>query len=139
MTQLIGIDIFLDSFENHEYYICLQNKENSLGLGTKNGEYIIIQKSSHPGFSIEKSDSVIYCKNDGELTCNKILQINNIGAIRSYHTTEENDIKGKPIYEPQIVGKVINIIDGNIWNSISIKIWETSISSLNIRALLADN
>lgn len=136
---MIGIDTFLDSFENPEYYICLQDKDNSLGLNTKNGEYIIIQKSSHPNFNIKKSDSVIYCKKGGDIACNRIHHINSIGAIKGYYTTKENDVTSQPIYESQIVGKIINVVDGNIWNSISLKIWETSIHNLNLRALLTDN
>ena len=139
ITQMIGMNTFLDSFENPEHYICLQDKDNSLGSNIKNGEYIIIQKSSHPEFSVKKSDSIIYCKNGGGIACDKIHYISNIGAIRRYHTAEENDIKGQPIYKSQIIGKVINVTDGNIWNSISIKIWETSIHNLNLRALLVND
>jgi len=139
VTQIIGMDTFLDSFENPEHYVCLQDKDNSLGSNTKNGEYIIIQKSSHPEFSVKNSDSIIYCKNGGGIACDKIHYINNIGAIRRYCTTEENDITSQPIYKSQIIGKIINVVDGNIWNSISIKIWETSIRSLNLRALLAND
>jgi hypothetical protein len=45
----------------------------------------------------------------------------------------------KQIHKSQVVGKIINIIDGNIWNSISIKMWETSINTLNIGAILAED
>ena len=139
VTQIIGLDIFLDSFENPEYYLCLQDKGNLFGVNIKNGEYVITQKSSHPEFNIKKSDTIIYSKNDGNIECNKVYCVYNTGAIKRYQTTEENDIINKPIYESQIIGKVINVIDDNIWNSISIKIWETSIQNLNLRALLADN
>ena len=139
VTQLIGLDTFLDSFENPEYYICLQDKGNTLGVNTKNGEHIIIQKSSHPEFNVRKSDSILYCNNNGDISCNKVCQINNMGAIKRYYTTEENNIEDQPIYEGQIVGKIINVVDDNIWNSISIRIWDASIQNLNLRALLADN
>jgi len=139
MTQLIGLDMFLDSFENPDYYICLQDKENSFGLGTNNGEYIIIQKSTHPEFDVETSDSVLYYDNDGDLACNKINAIDTVGAIERYYTTEGYGKTDQTIFEMQIVGKIIKVVDGNIWNSISIRIWETSINSLNLRALLTDN
>lgn len=139
ITQIIGMETFLDSFENPEHYVCLQDKDNLFGSNTKNGEYIIIQKSTHPEFNVKKSDSIIYCKIDGDIACNKVYQINNIGAIKRYHTTEENDITSQPIYQSQIIGKIINVVDNNIWNSISIKIWETSIYNLNLRALLAND
>lgn len=139
VTQMIGIDTFLDSFENPEDYICLQDKDNLFGTNTKNGEYVIIQKSSHPNFDVKKSDSIIYCKNDGNIACNKVYHINNIGAIKRYHITGENDITSQPIYECKIIGKIIKVVDGNIWNSISLRVWETSIHSLNLRALLTND
>jgi hypothetical protein len=139
ITQILGMEAFLDSFENPSHYICLQDKDNTFGLNTKNEEYLIIQKSSHPEFNIKKSDSIIYCKNNGDIACNKIYNINNIGAIKIYYTTQENDGISQPIYENQIIGKIITTIDSNIWNFISIKIWEVSINNLNSRVLLARN
>jgi hypothetical protein len=139
VTQMIGIDTFLDSFENPEDYICLQDKDNLFATNTKNGEYVIIQKSSHPNFDVKKSDSIVYCKNDGSIACNKVYRINNIGAIKRYHITGENDITSQPIYEYKIIGKIIKVVDGNIWNSISLRVWETSIHSLNLRALLTND
>jgi len=138
-SQIIGMDTFLDSFENPEYYICLQDKDSSLGSITRDEEYIIIQKSTHPTFNIEKSDSIIYWKSDGDIACSKVHHINNMGAIERYYTTEEDDITNQPIYEGQIIGKVIKVIESNLWNSISLKIWETSIHNLNLRALLTNN
>jgi len=139
ITQILGMETFLDSFENPSYYICLQDKDNSLGLNTKNEEYLIIQKSSHPEFNIKKSDSIIYCKNDGDIACNKVYNINNIGAIKIYYTTGENDFVSQPIYESQIIGKVITVVDSNIWNFFSIRIWDVSIHNLNLRTVLAKN
>ena len=62
VTQIIGMDAFLDSFENPDHYICLKDKNNVYGSKTKTGEYMIIQKSSHPDFNVKKSDTIIYCK-----------------------------------------------------------------------------
>ena len=137
ITQLVGIEIFLDSFENSKYYVCLQDEDDKLELDTKNGEYIIIQKSSHPDFEIKNLDSIIYYENNGELTCDKFNDIT-IGAINRFYI-ENEDITSQPIHESQIVGKIINVIEGNIWNSISIKMWETSINSLNLGAIFAYN
>lgn len=132
-TYILGVDTFLDSFEHPEYYICIQDKENALGLNTKNGEYAIIQKSSHPDFCVSESDSIIYSNNDGEVAYHKIEGIEHIGALKRYFT-EENSLNDS-ICQEQIIGKVVNIIDNNIWNSISVTVWEVSIESLNIRAL----
>ena len=132
-THILGVDTFLDSFENPEHYVCLQDKQNTLGLNTKNGEYAIIQKSSHPDFKVSESDSIIYNTNDGDVAFHKVEEIGHIGALKMYFT-EEMDLNDS-ICQDQIIGKVVNIIDNNIWNSISVTIWEISIESLNIRAL----
>ena len=104
ITEIIGLDTFLDSFENSENYVCIKNNKNSIESNFKTGNYIIIQKSTHPEFNVKKSDSIIYCENDGDITCNKVYQINNIGAIKRYHTTEENDITSQPIYQEAVIG-----------------------------------
>jgi len=138
VTQIIGMDTFLDSFENPEYYLHLQDTNNSYGLNTNSGEHIIVQKSTHPDFNIKKSDSILYFKEDGHLNCNKVTQINNMGALKCYYIQEKNQFSNKPIYDFQVIGKVVNIADGNLWNSISLSIWETSINNLNLNALITN-
>ena len=138
-TKIIGMDVFLDSFENPEYYMCVQDNDNLLELDANKGSHIIIQKTSHPGFFIENCDTVIYSNNTGALACNQISQISNIGAIKRYSTTDDTDISSKYIFDCQIIGKVIKVIDDSAWNTISIKIWEASIQNLNLKALLTDN
>jgi len=133
VTQLIGMNNFLDSFENSEYYLFLEN-EGLFASKTTDEEYIIILKSSHPDFKIEEDDSIIYWRNDGEIVCNKIKMTDTFGALKKYQPIDNNDITDKSIYENQIIGKVINIIDNNIWNSISLKIWEISIQKLNFNS-----
>jgi hypothetical protein len=123
--------LFLDSFENSSNYICIQDKENIFNSNTE-GDYLIIQKTSHPDFNIKKSDSIIYYNRDGNITFTKINQISSIASIKKYHS----DFEKNGIFEDQILGKIIEIVDENIINSISIKVWETSINKLNIRALI---
>ncbi len=136
LTEVIGLELFLDSFENSHNYLCIQDKENMLESNT-NGDHLIIQKSSHPGFIIKESDLIIYCNFDGDISYTKVNHINSIAAVKRYHIEEQNEEQGKcVIFENQILGKIVEIIDDNIWNSISIKIWETSIHNLNLRSLL---
>ena len=132
------METFLDSFENPEYYLSIQDEDNSYGLNTENGEYIIIQKASHPEFSVKESESILYV-NDGELICDKVKHITEVGAIKSYHLTEEENYNNEPIYDFQVIGKVIKIVDSNLWNSISLSIWETSINNINLNALLTND
>jgi len=139
ITEIIGLKTFYDSFENSHYYICVQDKDNKFESNT-NGDFLIIQKSIHPDFIIKESDSIIYCKYDGDIAFTKISQINSIAAIKRYYIKEQNkEPENTIIFEDQILGKIVKIIDDTIWNSISIKIWETSIHNLNLRAILINN
>ena len=138
ITDIIGFELFLDSFENSDNYICIQDKQNNLESNTF-GDYLIIQKAPHPDFKIEKCDLIIYCDNEGDITFSKVNNINSISAIKRYYIEEETNELGKNvIFENQILGKIIEIVDENIINSISVKIWETSIHNLNLRSLLFD-
>ena len=138
-VQIISMETFLDSFENPDYYICFESNSNLIQSAAKDGDYIIIQKSSHPDFKIKEKDNIIYLKGKGELACSRIHHSIYIGAIKKYYTTDENNkISSNPIYENQIVGKIVKIVDNNLWNTISMKIWDTSIHELNVNALFAE-
>jgi len=136
ITQIIGMETFLDSFEHPESYVCLEGNGNWLGTKTKEAGYIIIQRASHPDFKIKDSDSVIYCKYNGEIACNQIKEKEYyMNSIKRYHAIDNNEPNEEIIYENQIIGKVIKTIDDNLWNTLSIKLWEISIYNLNIKAL----
>jgi hypothetical protein len=123
--QTIGLDSFLDSFENPEYYVLLkQNDKNT-----------IIQKSNHPDFSVKSGDVLLYYKDTGELASKKVYMINSIGPIKRYSGLSDEE---HPLFEPQVVGKIIKQTDNNLINSISINLWDISIHSLNIRALISN-
>jgi len=140
VAQLIGMDTFLNSFENPEDYIYLQGGGFSMEPHIKNGDYIIIQRSSHPSFSVKEGDVILYCKDKGETVCHRVYHINCIGPLKRYDTIGDNNTFGdKPIYENQILGKVVGIVDNNLWNTISMKIWDITIHDLNVKTLLTDN
>ena len=101
-TQTMSMDTFLDSFENPEFYICIDSNNHLIQSAANDGDYIIIQKSSHPEFNLENNDNIIYIKNQGELACELIHHTNFIGGIKRYYTTDENNqLNEKPIYEGQ--------------------------------------
>jgi len=135
ITENIGIDTFIDSFENPDYYFSIENE--FFGSKTSNDNYIIIQKSSHPDFELKEKDLILFFNDDGDLVYNTINGITKICGINKYSIGDENTL-GKSIYRDQIVGKVIKNIDNNIWNLISVKIWEASINNLNIELLIPD-
>jgi hypothetical protein len=130
------LELFLDTFDNSQNYVCIQDKNNDFETST-NGNYIIIQKSSHPDFIIKKSDHIIYCDYEGEISYSKVSNINSIASVKRYHVEGEESEKGECVlFQNQIIGKIVKIIDDNILNTISMKIWEISIHNLNVRSLL---
>jgi hypothetical protein len=103
------------------------------GVQTSQDSFIIIQTADHPEFIIEESDSIIYSDVDGEFVCNEIHEIKGVGMYERYYTSDEESCSRYPIYQSQVIGKVIKTVDNNIWNELSIKLWELSISNLNFR------
>ena len=137
ITHIIGLETFLDSFENPEHYLYIQNEDAIFGTKLKNNEYVIIQISSHPDFRIQKNDQIIYFLNEEEIACGQVYHISSLKNIERYHIIDNENI-GRHISEKQVIGKIIKTIDDNIWNSISMTLWDISINNLNIRALIAE-
>ena len=82
----------------------------------------------------------MYYKNTGEEAYQKVEQIYCIGAVKKYQLACENNLYVEEnIYEQQIIGKVVSIVDNNLWNVISMKIWDVSINRLNLAALFTNN
>jgi len=139
ITQLVGIETFLDSFENTDYYIYVSTNGQTKGTTIDEGDYVIVQKSSHPEFSVEQQDIILYYTNTGEELYQRVEQINCVGTIKRYQVASENNFyTEETIYENQVIGKVVSIIDNNLWNVISMKIWDMSIHNLNLAALFTN-
>ena len=137
---MTSMDTFLDSFENSEDYVFFRSDSELLHSAVKDGDYIVILKSSHPDFDVKENDNIIYIKDEGDLACSNVNYIRYIGSTKKFYTSYEGDkINFNPIYEPQVVGKVVKIVDNNFWNSMSIKIWDVSIHDLNLNALSPDD
>jgi hypothetical protein len=137
MTHYLGIDTFLDSFQHPESYQYIKN--DKLHLTDKTGGYLVLQTPSSEQYSIEKGDTLLYRTKEGSLQCRSVYQIILQQGIKTYYTTTvaEDELDG-PIYEHQILGKVTNIIDDNIWNALSLQIWDLSIENLNAVALFTN-
>lgn len=137
-TQLIGIDVFTDSFENPESYQYF--KSSKIDLGTISWGYLVIQKPSHPDFSILTGDKIFYYNDEGGLMCRSIYNITDRGLIKKYYIVNlDGELDDEPIYNYQVIGKVVSLLDNNAWNKISLKIWDASINNLNAVALLVNN
>lgn len=120
-TQILGINTFLDSFDKSSDYILIEHNE----------KYLVIQKTISQ-ISINKNDNILYYDKKGEIEFDQIKNINAIGIIKRFYTMNNDN----PIYETQIIGKVIKVLDNNILNCISINIWDISIHNLNINSLI---
>jgi hypothetical protein len=129
------MEIFVDSFENPGHYLCIQNEKLLYTSRSDQSDFIIILKSSHPDFEIKKGDNVIYLSSEGNIEYCEIKYIKTYGEKENYYTQKNENVYNYPIFEGQIVGKVLKTIDDNIFNSISVKIWEASINNINIRAI----
>ena len=126
-TQILGVNTFLDSFEKSSEYILVENNE----------EYLVIQKTKNQNCIIDKNDKILYFDEKGELAFNQVKNIHAIGNIKRYYTYNEK-YNNMPIYESQILGKVIKEIDNNILNFISVNFWDIAIHNLNINYLFVD-
>jgi hypothetical protein len=135
MAQIIGIDTFTDSFEKPEFYQYF--KSSKIDLGTITQGYLVIKKPSHPDFSIFTGDKIFYYNDEGRLLCRSIHNIKTSSSIKKYYIVNlDGDIDDEPIYNHQIIGKVVGFVDNNAWNKISLKLWDASINNLNAVALL---
>ena len=138
MLQLIGIDVFLDSFEFPESYHYFKN--NQYNIENVKGDFLVIQKVSHPNFSIMDGDEILYMKDEGDLIWSRICDDKSWGEIKKYYSIKFNDKNdNESFFECQIIGKVVSNIDYNVWNALSLKIWELSINNLNIAALFTSD
>jgi hypothetical protein len=129
---------FLDSFENPEHYISIQN-DNLIKSASQKEGYMIIQRSSCPDFEIKENDEIIYFESDGEIKCSTVIHSSKIGTIKHYYTINQDHTEEESVYENQIIGKVIKTMDDNLWNTISIRTWDISIHQLNINNIGKQN
>lgn len=139
MSSMLSLDVFLDSFENPEQYIFIENDQQIIESNVNEGDYILIQKASHPSFEVNEKDIIIYYEYNSGLVCNKVYQTHYLGATRRYYIENNNgEITDNPVHDAQVIGKVINFIDDTIWNQLSIKLWDASINNLNFHAVFSD-
>lgn len=131
VVQLIGINTFLDSFQHPDTYQSIKNYEkdnDTVGRG-----YLILQRSTHQDFSVKNGDTILYRTLEGSVKCESVLDVELRQGATIYYTTTpvQDEIKG-PIYNTQILGKVTDIVDNNIWNTLCLQIWDFSIRNLNV-------
>ena len=97
---------------------------------------MIIQKTKLLEPTLKKNDIVLYYDEQGSIEIDEIQKISAIGSFKTYYLTKTDN--NKPILTNQIIGKVIKKVDNNILNTISLRIWDISIHSLNIKTLISN-
>lgn len=136
MTSFMGMNTFLDSFEHAESYDYLKDPNTlTFPVQTENS-YVFIQRSSHPQFTISPGEYVVYYSQQG-IECEQVTNVKQQPLLTIYttHTHSENT---DPLYKYDLVGKIVGTCDDTLWNALSITLWETSVSNLNIRALFTN-
>lgn len=121
-TQTLGIETFLDSFDKPENYILVEEDES----------FLIIQKINLQE-PLEEKDIVLYYDKQGSVEIDEIQKISAVGSFKTYYLN--NKANNRSIFQNQIIGKVIKKVDNNLLNAISLKIWDLTIHSLNIKKL----
>jgi hypothetical protein len=130
MSATIGIDTFLDSFQNPEKYQFLQhlNTDQIKDRDT----HVIIQKSSHPDFHVTYGDAIVYFEESYGFQYGKIdLVSTELQNTIYYIISETEEIQHQPVFEHQVVGKVISSVDTSFWNTLSLDLWMTVITRIN--------
>jgi hypothetical protein len=136
ISQLVGIDTFIDSFKHpSSFYYIKNDKTHSLD---PTAGYIILEKPPLQEFAIKEGDSILCHTIKNTLQQRIVYQIKIEDGIKTYYTTGNTDALDGLIYEHQIVGKIIGISEDNIWYALCLQVWDLSIDKLNAVALFSD-
>jgi hypothetical protein len=130
VSQLIGMDAFIDSFKHPDSIISIKS-EKIPGMENEGG-YIIIEQPSYQGFSIGEGDCILYQTKKDSLQQNIVSSIKSDEGRKMYYTTSYSDANEGPIYDQQIIGKIIGKSGDNLWVALCLEFWEASIDKLNI-------
>jgi len=147
ISQLIGIDTFIDSFNHPGSYLYIKNKDVTsmnpatgyivTSMNPATG-YIIIEKPTDQASTIREGDSILCHTIKNTLQQRIVSQIYTKDGITTYYTTSYNESIDAPLYESQIIGKIIGTSEDNIWYELCLQAWEISIEKLNILIFFAE-
>ena len=130
ITSIVGIDPFIDSFQHPHDYQFLQYIHTDTTTDTT---HVIIQKSSHPDFDVASGDNIIYFEEANGFQYGTIdLVSTELQSTIYYIITDEEHFQYQPVFEQQVVGKVISSVGSNIWNTLVLELWDTTITHLNL-------
>lgn len=136
VSQLIGMETFIDSFKHPTSIISIKNEKIS---GMENvGGYLILEQPSHQGFSIGEGDCILYQTKKDTLQENVVSYVKSDEGRKIYYTTSYSNANTGPIYDHQIIGKIIGKTGDNLWVTLCLQFWEVSIDKLNILTFLSE-
>lgn len=134
ISQLIGIDTFIDSFHHPESYLYIQNERIETPCVFEG--YIILEKPINQEYLIKQGDTILYYSQDNSIQQKAVSQIVYLQGMKTYYTTSDNKAAPDgPIYDQQIIGTVKGTIDETIWNALCLHLWDLSRNTLNIISL----
>jgi len=81
------MNVFLDSFESPEKYVYFQADEQHIEGIKNDNDYYVLQRTSHPEFTLNEGDTILYSNGNDIVACNKIHSISCIGTLKKYHVT----------------------------------------------------
>ena len=136
VTQYMGIECFLDSFDNPDQYYYSTKLLSYTQTSTPDNKCLVIQRSTHPSFTISEDDVIIYYSQSG-ITCDTVAMVIDQPVQKIYTNSVLAAQYPSPILDEEVLGKVVAIVDDNLWNSLAFSFWDTSTADLNVRALLS--
>jgi len=99
--------------------------------------YIIIEKPSYQTPSIKQGDSILCHTIKNTMQQRIVSEIQKKDGITIYYTRSSTDASDAPVYDSQIIGKIIGTSEDNPWFTICLQVWELSREKLNIRTLFS--
>jgi hypothetical protein len=134
MSNILGSQIFIDSFEHPQHYHYI--KTNTMSIYDTSSGYLVVQTPSHPDFCLDVGDFIFYHTESGELYMRSIVSIEWQPPFKMYTVYGSDETASvESVISRYILGKVITSFDDSIWNRISVYTWDVSVNRLNIGAL----
>ncbi|MBU0496449.1 MAG: hypothetical protein KKC68_05440 [Candidatus Thermoplasmatota archaeon] len=138
IASTIGFETFLDSFEHPQDYEWFSNM-NLQGV-TSETSNIIVQKTHHPDFTLTYGDTIVYFQENMGFQCGQIDLVSTECHQKIYYIIlEEQPLSYQPVFEEQVVGKILHTIDNDIWNSLTLELWQTATMRLNLISFFSSN
>lgn len=136
-AYLIGTDAFFNSFDHPDAYLYV--KSSKLTTDIYHNKYFIIEKLTQNDAPLTRGDNIVYLQDNGNIQCHEIYALDKKPGMEPFYLLDppSND-SDNVVYNYQIIGKVVGVIDNNFWNVFSLKIWDLSINNINAAALFTN-